>query len=77
MGGCCARYWRPRDDRTAERCAHLVGVRRDGFENGFDGLAALVQTKLSEHAYSGQAFAFRGRRGDQATFSIPILFCNN
>lgn len=33
--------------------------------NGFDGLAAIVQTKLSEHAYSGQLFAFRGRRGDR------------
>ncbi len=33
--------------------------------NGFDGLAALVQTQLSEHAYSGQVFAFCGRRGDR------------
>jgi transposase len=33
--------------------------------NGFDGLAAIVQTKLCEHAYSGQLFAFRGRRGDR------------
>jgi transposase len=33
--------------------------------NGFDGLAALVQTQLSEHAFSGQVFVFRGRRGDR------------
>lgn len=33
--------------------------------NGFDGLAAIVQTRLCEHAYSGQLFAFRGRRGDR------------
>lgn len=34
--------------------------------NGFDGLAALVQTRLSEDAYSGQLFVFRGRRGPRA-----------
>ena len=33
--------------------------------NGFDGLAALIQTRLSEDAYSGQLFVFRGRRGDR------------
>ena len=33
--------------------------------NGFDGLAAIVQTQLSEHPFSGQLFAFRGRRGDR------------
>jgi transposase len=33
--------------------------------NGFDGLAALIQTQLSEDAYSGQLFVFRGRRGDR------------
>ena len=26
--------------------------------NGFDGLAAIVQTQLSEHPFSGQLFAF-------------------
>jgi len=31
---------------------------------GMDGLAALVQTTLAENAFSGQLFAFRGRRGD-------------
>jgi transposase len=31
---------------------------------GFDGLAALVQTALSENPFSGHIFVFRGRRGD-------------
>lgn len=29
-----------------------------------DGLAALVQTVLAEHPFSGQIFVFRGKRGD-------------
>jgi len=33
-------------------------VRREG------GLAALVQTTLSENPFSGHLFVFRGRRGD-------------
>ncbi len=36
----------------------------------FDGLAALVQTKLQENAFSGHVFVFRGRRGDR----IKILW---
>ncbi len=32
---------------------------------GFDGLAALVQSQLSESAFSGHIFVFRGRRGDK------------
>jgi transposase len=39
---------------------------------GMDGLAALAQTTLNENPYSGQLFVFRGRRGDQTTFNIPI-----
>ncbi|GAC1632022.1 MAG: IS66 family insertion sequence element accessory protein TnpB [Bradyrhizobium sp.] len=31
---------------------------------GFDGLAALVQQHLGHDPFSGQLFAFRGRRGD-------------
>src|SRR6202008_93907 len=31
---------------------------------GFDGLSALVQTKLEKSPMSGQVFIFRGRRGD-------------
>lgn len=30
---------------------------------GFDGLAALVQTRLDADPFSGHAFVFRGRRG--------------
>src|SRR3984957_9668635 len=41
--------------------------------NGFDGLAAIGQTKLSEHVYSGQLFAFRGRRGDRIKLLIESL----
>jgi transposase len=36
----------------------------------FDGLAALVQIKLKENAFSGHVFVFRGRRGDR----IKILW---
>ncbi|MGH9435846.1 MAG: IS66 family insertion sequence element accessory protein TnpB [Terriglobia bacterium] len=32
---------------------------------GFDGLAAVVQTQLSEDPFSGQLFVFRGRAGDR------------
>ena len=31
---------------------------------GFDGLSALIQTKLEKNPMSGQVFIFRGRRGD-------------
>jgi transposase len=31
---------------------------------GMDGLAALVETALGEQPFSGDVFAFRGRRGD-------------
>lgn len=37
---------------------------------GFDGLSALVQTRLSESPYSGELYIFRGRRGDR----IKILW---
>ena len=33
--------------------------------NGFDGLAALVQTRLTEDPFSGHVFVFRGRKGDR------------
>ncbi len=32
---------------------------------GFDGLAALIQTQLSEDPFSGQLFVFRGKAGDR------------
>jgi len=31
---------------------------------GFEGLSALIQTKLEKSPLSGQVFIFRGRRGD-------------
>jgi transposase len=42
---------------------------------GFDGLAVLVQTQLEADPFSGQIFAFRGRRGDhrQRGFSIRAI----
>lgn len=39
-----------------------VGVT--DMRKGMDGLAALVQTALSENPFSGHVFVFRGRRGD-------------
>ena len=33
--------------------------------NGFDGLAALVKTALTEDPFSGHLFVFRGRQGDR------------
>ncbi len=32
---------------------------------GFDGLAAIVQSKLNADPFSGHVFVFRGRRGDR------------
>jgi transposase len=32
---------------------------------GFDGLVGLVQTKLAENPFSGEAYIFRGKRGDK------------
>ena len=31
---------------------------------GFQGLSALVQTRLEQSPFSGHVFVFRGRRGD-------------
>ena len=31
---------------------------------GFDGLSALVRSRLEQAPFSGQVFVFRGRRGD-------------
>ena len=39
--------------------AGLTDMRR-----GFDGLAALVQSALTQDPFSGHVFVFRGRRGD-------------
>ena len=37
---------------------------------GFDGLAAIVQSKLEVNPFSGHVFVFRGRQGDR----IKILW---
>ena len=37
---------------------------------GFNGLAAKVQTALTENPFSGHVFVFRGRRGD----TIKVLW---
>jgi transposase len=39
---------------------------------GMDGLAMLAQQVLTEDPFSGALFAFRGRRGHQATFNIQF-----
>lgn len=39
--------------------AGLIDMRR-----GFDGLAALVQTSLTQDPFTGHVFVFRGKRGD-------------
>jgi transposase len=49
---------------------------------GFDGLSALVQTKLEKSPLSGQVFIFRGRRGDLVKLiwfdgDGLCLFCTN
>jgi len=44
---------------------------------GFDGLAVLVQQHLGQDPFSGQLFAFRGRRGQRPTFCIQFSFCHD
>ena len=39
---------------------------------GMVGLAMLVQQGLAEDPFDGALFAFRGRRGQQTTFSIQF-----
>ncbi len=48
---------------TGTRIRLAAGVT--DMRKGFDGLAALVQTQLTEYAYSGHVFVFRGKRGDK------------
>ena len=38
---------------------------------GFDGLAATVQTALTENPFSGHVFVFRGRCGDSVSPNPP------
>ena len=49
---------------------------------GMDGLAALVETALGERPFSGDVFAFRGKRGDHPgqlgvspQFAVPRARC--
>jgi transposase len=41
-----------------------IAVGVTDMRRGFDGLSALVQTKLEQSPFSGHVFVFRGRRGD-------------
>lgn len=60
----------PRHDGAARMIAPPPGVRVwlaagvTDMRQGFDGLTALVQQHLGQDPFSGQLFAFRGRRGD-------------
>jgi transposase len=47
--------------------------RPTDMRKSFDGLSALVRTKLAEDPVSGQLFVFINRRRNQETFCIP--FC--
>ena len=44
---------------------------------GMQGLAMLVQQVLAEDPFNGALYVFRGRRGQQATFSIQFSHCQN
>ena len=41
-----------------------IAAGHTDMRNGFNGLAALVQSALTDNPYSGHVFVFRGRRGD-------------
>jgi len=41
-----------------------LAARPVDMRKGFDGLAAVVQQHLGQDPFSGQIFAFRGKRGD-------------
>ena len=41
-----------------------LAAGRTGMRKGFDGLATLAQTALTQDPFSGHVFVFRGRRGD-------------
>lgn len=41
-----------------------IGAGVTDLRRGFDGLSALVQTKLEQSPFSRHVFVFRGRRGD-------------
>ena len=41
-----------------------IAAGHTDMRKGFNGLAALVQSALTDNPYSGHVFVFRGRRGD-------------
>ncbi len=43
--------------------------------NGFNGLAAKVQTALKDEPMSGHVFIFRGRSGSGAAAAVRLNFC--
>ena len=53
----------------------LYGPPTD-IRKSFDGLSALVGTKLAEDPLSGQLFVFINRRADRETFCIPFCVRN-
>jgi transposase len=50
---------------------------RTDMRKGIDGLALLAQQVLAEDPFGGALFAFRGKRGQQATFSIQFSLCQD
>jgi transposase len=50
---------------------------RTDMRKGFDGLASLTEQQLGHDPFSGQLFVFRGKRGQQATFSIRFSYCQD
>jgi transposase len=50
---------------------------RTDMRKGMDGLAMLAQRVLAEDPFGGALFAFRGKRGQQATFSIQFSRCQD
>jgi|SRR6476646_5652063 transposase len=50
---------------------------RTDMRKGIDGLALLAQQVLAEDPFGGALFAFRGKRGQQATFSIQFSHCQD
>jgi transposase len=50
---------------------------RTDMRKGIDGLAMLAQQVLAEDPFGGALFAFRGKRGQQATFSIQFSHCQD
>jgi transposase len=44
---------------------------------GMNGLALQVQEALHRDPHAGDLYVFRGKRGQQATFSIQFSHCQN